>query len=408
MTMKQSVVHTLSRWSPSLANKALSTGLEAYRSGDYARALAEFRPLAKLGNAEAQAFLGRMYQNGEGISVNLAEAARCTQSAAEAGVPGAQYNLGVMYADGIGVSQDVTKALRWYRLAAQWGIVDAQANLSHCFHEGLGVDRDESLAAWWVSLAAEQGDIDAQVNLGMRYQNGIGVTTDAIEAYKWFDVAAKSGSTDAMNYRAALIQDLTPNQVEGARQLSHDLDRKPKTAGDSALQIFKIAAFQTIDSLKQTLGEEHFAQLRITERKAPGVGKIILEETHGARPATIVKNIKNFLAELEQNLDLRLSTVEDSRTVQRIPDLTPRTAVGFIRRIDDLVDVGTVLGEGATGFTHNLLEYHLSLIGELDKRIDLDSLEMLLKRFSLRQALRAPGAVSYSGLHNVVLPLLPW
>jgi hypothetical protein len=54
------------------------------------------------------------------------------------------------------------------------------------------------------------------------------------------------------------------------------------------------------------------------------------------------------------------------------------------------------------------LEYHLSLIGLLDKRIESDSLEILLKRFSLRQALRSPGLIRYSGLHNVVLPLLPW
>ena len=92
----------------------------------------------------------------------------------------------------------------------------------------------------------------------------------------------------------------------------------------------------------------------------------------------------------------------------KIPDLTAKTAVAFIRRIDDVADVGTVLGEGAADFTHNLLEYHLSLIGALDERIDSDSLAILLKRFSLRQALRAPGLVRHSGLHNVVLPLLPW
>jgi TPR repeat protein len=144
----QSVAGFLSRWSPSLANKALSAGLEAYDAGDHARAFTEFRVLASQGNASAQAMLGRMYHNGEGVAVNLDEAARWIRSAAEEGVPDAQFNLGVMYEGGKGVSQNISEALRWYRLAAQRGSADAQINLSSCFHSGLGVKQDELLAAW--------------------------------------------------------------------------------------------------------------------------------------------------------------------------------------------------------------------------------------------------------------------
>ena len=352
--------------------------------------------------------LGRMYHNGEGVAVNLDEAARWIRSAAEEGVPDAQFNLGVMYEGGKGVSQNLSEALRWYRLAAQRGSADAQINLSSCFHNGLGVKQDELLAAWWVSLAAEQGDIDAQLNFATRYMNGIGVTKDAFEAFFWFDLAAKAGNTNAIRYKATVTQELTPVQVEDAQRVSQDCSWKPKSAEDSALQIFKGAAGQTIHMLKQTLGEQRFGELKITDRIPPSVGEIILAETHGIRPATIESNARKFLAELERKLDFNLSAVDDTAAKEHIQDLSAIVILGFIRRIDDIADIGTFLGDCAADLTHNLLEYHLSLIGLLDERIESDFSTILLKRFSLRQALRAPGLIRYSGLHNVVLPLLPW
>ena len=44
-------------------------------------------------------------------------------------MPGAQYNLGVMYDQGDGVTEDHAEALRWYRLAAEQGHAEAQFNL---------------------------------------------------------------------------------------------------------------------------------------------------------------------------------------------------------------------------------------------------------------------------------------
>ena len=42
-------------------------GLDAYLRGDYAAALAEWKPLAEQGDAAAQNNLGLMYDNGEGV-----------------------------------------------------------------------------------------------------------------------------------------------------------------------------------------------------------------------------------------------------------------------------------------------------------------------------------------------------
>lgn len=295
-----------------------------------------------------------------------------------------------------------------YRLAAQQGFANAQINLSNCFHNGLGVDKDESLATWWVSLAAEQGDVDAQLNLGTRFLNGIGVTKDAFEAFFWFNLAANEGSMDAISYKATAAKELLPDQAKDALRISQDASWRPKSAGDSALQIFKGAAGQTVDLLKQAVGEKRFGELKMTDKVPPSVGEVILAETHGIRPATIATNTRKLLGDIERNLDLDLSKVEDAEAKELIPSLSAMAVLGFIRRIDDLADVGTVLGASAVDFTHNLLEYHFSLIGELGERINPSSMAILLKRFSLKQALRAPGLLRYSGLHKALFPLLPW
>ena len=97
-------------------------GFDAYKSGDYASALREWKPLAEQGHAKAQSNLGVDVRNGEGVPQDDAEAVRWYRLAAEQGIASAQSNLGVMYDEGEGVPQDDAEAVRWYRLAAEQGM----------------------------------------------------------------------------------------------------------------------------------------------------------------------------------------------------------------------------------------------------------------------------------------------
>ena len=56
-----------------------------------------------------------MYENGQGVAQNYAEAVKWYRKAAEQGYAEAQFNLGVMYETGEGVAQDYAEALKWYR-----------------------------------------------------------------------------------------------------------------------------------------------------------------------------------------------------------------------------------------------------------------------------------------------------
>ncbi len=96
-------------------------GVAAYKRGDYATALREFRPLAEQGAATAQFNLGIMYDKGWGVPQDYAEAVRWYRRATKQGFARAQHDLGVMYDKGEGVPQDYAEAVRWYRKAAEQG-----------------------------------------------------------------------------------------------------------------------------------------------------------------------------------------------------------------------------------------------------------------------------------------------
>jgi TonB family protein len=76
----------------------------------------------------------------------------------------AQVNLGLMYDKGQGVTQDYAEAVRWYKLAAEQGNINAQYDLGGKYLLGFGVAQDYVMAYMWYNLAARTGDKDAVAN----------------------------------------------------------------------------------------------------------------------------------------------------------------------------------------------------------------------------------------------------
>ena len=81
------------------------------------------------GHALAQSNLGVMFDNGEGVAQDEAEAVRLYRLAAAQGLAPAQFNLGFMFENGQGVAKDIAEAIRLYRLAAAQGDANATAAL---------------------------------------------------------------------------------------------------------------------------------------------------------------------------------------------------------------------------------------------------------------------------------------
>ena len=96
-------------------------GFKAAQSGDFQTALQEWLPLAEQGDADVQYNLGWMYQNGEGVLQDYAEAVKWFRLSAKQGETDAQNNLGVMYQSGFGVLQSNVMAHMWSNIASANG-----------------------------------------------------------------------------------------------------------------------------------------------------------------------------------------------------------------------------------------------------------------------------------------------
>jgi uncharacterized protein len=93
-------------------------GVSAYDRGDFARALAELKPLTERGHSGAEFMLGAMYFYGKGVPGDPGMAAVWFAKAARQGNPSAQLAFGSLHIRGIGVKQDLVKAHMWLSLAA--------------------------------------------------------------------------------------------------------------------------------------------------------------------------------------------------------------------------------------------------------------------------------------------------
>lgn len=97
---------------------AVADGLARGTGAYQARTVRELALAAARGNAQAQARLGFMYENGFGVPQNYVVAADLYQSAATHGDAFGQSRLGLSYDKGHGVPQSVIFSYAWLNLAA--------------------------------------------------------------------------------------------------------------------------------------------------------------------------------------------------------------------------------------------------------------------------------------------------
>ena len=199
-----------------------SSGLEAYKRKDYARAVQEWRALADAGHAQAQVNLGWLYLTGCGVTQDSVAARQFFEKAAVQGNVEAQYNLARLYYSGQGGKQDYAQACLWYEKAALQGSVDAQVNLGTLYSNGLGCRKDDKAAVFWFLLAAKQGQGLAFVKLGSMYEDGRGVTQDLVQAYKWYHLGGVKGETTGGQSRDELKKRMTSDQIQEAQRLTKE------------------------------------------------------------------------------------------------------------------------------------------------------------------------------------------
>lgn len=81
---------------------------------------------------------------------------------AQQGDPQAQLFVGYLYETGQGVRQDYAEAVRWYRKAAEQGNTIAQAQLGNMYRLGKGVSQSYVMAYMWFDISARSGNANAK------------------------------------------------------------------------------------------------------------------------------------------------------------------------------------------------------------------------------------------------------
>src|SRR3954463_14350579 len=137
------------------------TGVDACQRGDFAAAVAEWRPLADRGDADAQYNLGQAYKMGRGVPADLRIAQTWYEKAAQQGHPQAAANLGlILFQNG-----DKQRAVPWLKMAADADDPRAEYVLGTALFNGDVAGKDWVRAYALMSRAAAQGFPPAAANL---------------------------------------------------------------------------------------------------------------------------------------------------------------------------------------------------------------------------------------------------
>lgn len=187
----------------------------------YATALEVWLPQAKAGDAEAQFYVGQIFERGLGTAADYESAGVWYRRAAEQDYTPAQVSLGYLYEEGLGVEADDEEALRWYRRAA--GLDDDLVVMEASQLESIRAD-----------LAAREGQIrtlEAQVEELTRQLDAMEEKSDADAArVDTLQSLIDRLRTDLSQTRTAAAE--ARQQLASARQLRgrHDSADAPAAA----------------------------------------------------------------------------------------------------------------------------------------------------------------------------------
>jgi len=174
------------------------------RKGDKP-ALAQLRTFADKGDSRAQWWLGRMYEDGEGVPKDMAQALTWYTKAADTGYATAASYLGALYGAGEAVPKNDALSWNWHERSADLG--------------------DEKAQLWVGKLYALRGLKELGEELSANQRNGAS-GSDLVAAYKWYNLAAAQGNKEALYQRDNIAAQMTSTQISDAQRLSTEW--KPK------------------------------------------------------------------------------------------------------------------------------------------------------------------------------------
>lgn len=177
---------------------------------DERAAFAWFNRAAAQHHTMALNMVGRCYDLGWGVAVDKARAAECFRIAAARGLPEAQYNYGTALALGEGVAEDKVAALALFEQAAATGYAKAINHVGSFAEDGWGAPRDMAKAADCYARAAQGGDFRGCFN----HARLLGTAGEIDEALVWLRRAGEWGNA---RFVAKALDWLAASDVPGFR-----------------------------------------------------------------------------------------------------------------------------------------------------------------------------------------------
>jgi TPR repeat protein/uncharacterized protein (UPF0335 family) len=191
---------------------------EAERMRALRSARLSYDDATKRGYVSALNDLAVLYENGDGVEANGAQAVDLLKRAAQQGDPLAMYNLALHYRDGTNdVKRDVVQATEWFAKSAESGSVSAMVELGDALIDGRGQAQNPRRGLEWLQRAADAGSVRAKFLLGMTYWKGKicgcggedspnSQRKDPDLALLWFGRVAETGDSDAQAILAYILE----------------------------------------------------------------------------------------------------------------------------------------------------------------------------------------------------------
>jgi len=288
----------------------------AYDRANFATSLKIWLPKAKGGDAEAQVYVGEIFEKGLGQLADPTAAAEWYKRAAEQGNTRAHINLGYLYETGLGVERNLVVAMNHYRSAA--GFEDSQLEyvtsmevVARKAREQQFVDMEGQLA----KLEASNRELLAE-RASLQQQNARVLTLERQVEEKRKEVAA-------------LVSQVPPAAVA---------NETPTTSVASLLA--EIAQLELQLSQSDRSNKELFAQLSVQQQQTGALRKKVADanfELSEAREKmkaqqNRVRAIENRLAD---RMDSEASTAEQSKLTTELAEELQQELAAATQEIAD-------------------------------------------------------------------------
>jgi PQQ-dependent catabolism-associated CXXCW motif protein len=216
---------------------AMSAVGDAYATGrgarkDESQALVWYRQAAAAGDAHAMNGVGFDIANGlGGETANPTAALPWYRAAASRGDSGGLNNLAFAYWHGQGVDVNITEAARLFKQAADLRNAIAMVNLAEIYGSAEWGMRDDATAARWYRNAADLGNTLAMFELGQFYRYGrVGGRPDLVVATQWLRSASDGGYQPARQALGEIQQAMAAPQAAPQPQTPPLPQPQPRSA----------------------------------------------------------------------------------------------------------------------------------------------------------------------------------